>query len=50
MLRVSHRWFGSILQLYIWKDPVILRVPKGKIQVLLPNWASYWERRAIGRR
>ena len=50
MLRLSYRWFGPLLQLYIWKDLVILRVPKGKIQVLCPNWASYWGRRAISRR
>lgn len=50
MLPVSHRWFGPLLQLYIREDLVILRVPKGKIQVLRSNRASHRERRAIGRR
>lgn len=31
MSYVSSRWFGSLLQLHIREDLVILRVPEGKI-------------------
>ena len=48
MFLASRRRFGPFLQLYIREDLVVLRVPKGKIQVLCPNRASYRGRRAIG--
>ena len=50
MLRLLHRWSGPLLQLYVRENVVVLRVPKSKIQILCPDRASHWGRRAIGRR